>query len=54
VSITSFVSSGLVHLASWLSLSRLSRRRLRVRRIPSKPRHSACSRSTARRSRAPT
>jgi hypothetical protein len=53
VSITSFVSSRLARLALCLSLSRLSRRRLRVRRIPSKPRVGACSRSTARRSRAP-
>ena len=54
VSIKSFVSSRLVRLALWLSLSRLSRRRLRVRRIPSQPRFGACSRSTGRRSRAPT
>jgi hypothetical protein len=45
VSIKSFVSSRLVRLALWLSLSRLSRRRLRVRRIPSQPRFGASPRS---------
>jgi hypothetical protein len=54
LSIKSFVSSRLVRLALWLSLSRLSRRRLRVRRIPSQPRFGACARPMGRRSRAPT
>jgi hypothetical protein len=54
VSIKSVVSSRLARLASWLSRSCLSRQRLRVRRIPSKPRFDACSRSTGRRSLAPT
>ena len=54
MSITSFVSSRLVRLALWLSRSRLSRRPLRLRRIPSQPRFGARNRSKGRRSRAPT
>ena len=54
VSIKSFVPSRLARLALWLSRSRQSRWRLRLRRIPSQPRFGACPRPTARRSLAPT
>ena len=56
--IVRLVSSRLGRLSSWVARSkcalRLSRLRLRFRRIPSKPRVRACARSTGSRSRAPT